>query len=113
LRDHQTCKICLDEEIAIVFLPCGHMLFGLIFRRIYIYIVYSHVFLFFIVQHIIALTVPFINALHIGHFRNAGATTSTPLYYIHIYISVLFLSMNCVMMENICTPQHYRACCLV
>ncbi|CAC5373532.1 unnamed protein product [Mytilus coruscus] len=27
LRDQQTCKICLDEPIAIVFLPCGHMAF--------------------------------------------------------------------------------------
>ncbi|XP_052080550.1 E3 ubiquitin-protein ligase XIAP-like [Mytilus californianus] len=25
LKDQQTCKICLDEPIAIVFLPCGHM----------------------------------------------------------------------------------------
>ncbi|CAC5393831.1 BIRC7_8 [Mytilus coruscus] len=25
LRDQQTCKICLDEPIAIVFLPCGHL----------------------------------------------------------------------------------------
>ncbi|CAC5393830.1 unnamed protein product [Mytilus coruscus] len=25
LRDEQTCKICLDEPIAIVFLPCGHL----------------------------------------------------------------------------------------
>jgi len=29
--------------------------------------------IFIRVQHIIALTVPFMNALHIGHFRNAGA----------------------------------------
>ncbi|CAG2196978.1 unnamed protein product [Mytilus edulis] len=25
LKDQQTCKICLDEPIAIVFLPCGHL----------------------------------------------------------------------------------------
>ncbi|CAG2244790.1 BIRC7_8 [Mytilus edulis] len=25
LKDQQTCKICLDEPVAIVFLPCGHM----------------------------------------------------------------------------------------
>ncbi|CAC5373528.1 BIRC2_3 [Mytilus coruscus] len=25
LKDQQTCKICLDKPIAIVFLPCGHM----------------------------------------------------------------------------------------
>ncbi|XP_063447591.1 putative inhibitor of apoptosis [Mytilus trossulus] len=25
LKDQQTCKICLDEQIAIVFLPCGHL----------------------------------------------------------------------------------------
>lgn len=25
LKDQNTCKICLDEPIAIVFLPCGHM----------------------------------------------------------------------------------------
>ncbi|CAC5393833.1 BIRC2_3 [Mytilus coruscus] len=25
LKDQQTCKICLDEPIGIVFLPCGHM----------------------------------------------------------------------------------------
>ncbi|XP_052080097.1 baculoviral IAP repeat-containing protein 7-like isoform X2 [Mytilus californianus] len=25
LKDQQTCKICLDEPVTIVFLPCGHM----------------------------------------------------------------------------------------
>lgn len=25
LKDHQTCKICLDEPIEIVFLPCSHL----------------------------------------------------------------------------------------
>ncbi|XP_076113477.1 death-associated inhibitor of apoptosis 2-like isoform X1 [Mytilus galloprovincialis] len=25
LKDQQTCKICLDEPVSIVFLPCGHM----------------------------------------------------------------------------------------
>lgn len=25
LKELQTCKICLDEEVSIVFLPCGHM----------------------------------------------------------------------------------------
>lgn len=25
LKEQQTCKICLDEDVAIVFLPCGHM----------------------------------------------------------------------------------------
>ncbi|XP_063445445.1 baculoviral IAP repeat-containing protein 2-like [Mytilus trossulus] len=25
LRDQQTCKICLEEPVSIVFLPCGHL----------------------------------------------------------------------------------------
>ncbi|KAJ8309705.1 hypothetical protein KUTeg_011570 [Tegillarca granosa] len=25
LKEQQTCKICLDEDVSIVFLPCGHM----------------------------------------------------------------------------------------
>lgn len=25
LRDQMTCKICMDKDACIVFLPCGHM----------------------------------------------------------------------------------------
>ncbi|XP_060069818.1 death-associated inhibitor of apoptosis 2-like [Ylistrum balloti] len=25
LKDERTCKICMDEEVSILFLPCGHM----------------------------------------------------------------------------------------
>nr|XP_034334885.1 death-associated inhibitor of apoptosis 2-like [Crassostrea gigas] len=25
LREQKTCKICLDAEVGVVFLPCGHL----------------------------------------------------------------------------------------
>jgi len=26
LKDQRTCKICMDHEIGVVFLPCGHLI---------------------------------------------------------------------------------------
>ena len=26
LKDQRTCKICMDREIGVVFLPCGHLI---------------------------------------------------------------------------------------
>ena len=25
LKEQKTCKVCMDEEVGVVFLPCGHL----------------------------------------------------------------------------------------